>query len=62
MGSPVFRSCGQPVHGALNSAPLKPVLWKRYVDDTFCIVKKGSEKHLLDHLNSVRPSIKFTME
>ncbi len=28
-----------------------------YVDDTFCIVKKGSEKHLLDHLNSVRPSI-----
>ena len=24
-------------------------------------VKKGSEKHLLDHLNSVRP-IKFTME
>ncbi len=37
---------------ALNSAPVKPVLWKRYVDDTFCIVKKGSEKHLLDHLNS----------
>ncbi len=47
---------------ALNSAPVKPILWKRYVDDTFCIVKKGSEKHLLDHLNSVRPSIKFTME
>ncbi len=47
---------------ALNSAPVKPVLWKRYVDDTFCIVKKGSEKHLLDHLNSVRPSIKSTME
>ncbi len=47
---------------ALNSAPVKPVLWKRYVDDIFCIVKKGSEKHLLDHLNSVRPSIKFTME
>ncbi len=47
---------------ALNSAPVKPILWKRYVDDTFCIVRKGSEKHLLDHLNSVRPSIKFTME
>ncbi len=47
---------------ALNSAPVKPILWNRYVDDTFCIVKKGSEKHLLDHLNSVRPSIKFTME
>ncbi len=47
---------------ALNSAPVKPVVWKRYVDDTFCIVKKGSENHLLDHLNSVRPSIKFIME
>ena len=47
---------------ALNSAPVKLVLWKRYVDDTFCIVKKGSEKHFLDHLNSVRPSIKFIME
>ncbi len=47
---------------ALNSALVKPVLWKRYVDDTFCIVKKGSEKHLLDHLNSVKPSIKFTMK
>ncbi len=47
---------------ALNSAPVKPVLWKRYVDDTFCIVKKGTEKHLLDHLNSVRLSINFTME
>ncbi len=45
----------------LNSAPVKPVLWKRYVDKTLCIVKKGSEKHL-NHLNSVRPSIKFTME
>ncbi len=45
----------------LNSAPVKPVLWKRYVDETLCIVKKGSDKHL-NHLNSVRPSIKFTME
>ncbi len=23
---------------------------------------KGTEKHLLDHLNSVRPPIKFTMQ
>ncbi len=47
---------------AVYSAPLKPVLWKRYIDDTVCIVMKGSEKHLLDHLNSGRPPIKFTME
>ncbi len=33
------------------------------VDDTFCIVKKGSEIFFWsDQLNSVRPSIKFTME
>ncbi len=25
---------------ALNSTPVKPVLWKKYVDDTFCLVKK----------------------
>ena len=47
---------------ALTSAPNKPALWKRYVDDIWCIVKKGKEEELLDHLNSVRPSIKFTME
>ena len=35
---------------ALRSAPAKPRLWKRYVEG------------LLDHLNSVRPSIRFTVE
>ena len=47
---------------ALRSAPAKPRLWKRYVDDTCCIVKKGTVEGLLDHLNSVRPSIRFTVE
>ena len=47
---------------ALRSAPTKPRLWKRYVDDTCCIVKKGTMEGLLSHLNSVRPSIKFTVE
>ena len=27
---------------ALKTSPVKPRVWKRYVDDTFCIMKKGS--------------------
>ena len=47
---------------ALSTAPMKPWLWKRYVDDTCCIVKKAIVEALLDNLNSARPSIKFTVE
>ena len=47
---------------ALRLAPVAPKLWKRYVDDVFCIIKSGEEKILLKHLNSLRDSIKFTME
>ena len=32
------------------------------LDDTFCVVQKGTEDDLLNHLNSVRDCIKFTME
>ena len=47
---------------ALSTAAEKPRSWKRYVDDTCCIVKKGTEEGLLQHLNSIRPTIQFTME
>lgn len=49
---------------ALESATLKPRLWLRYVDDTFVIWPHGrsSLNTFLDHLNSVHPSIQFTME
>ena len=47
---------------ALETAPTRPRLWKRYVDDTFCILRKGSTEELLHHLNRVRPTIKFTVE
>ena len=38
---------------ALDTAPVKPRLWKRHIDDTSCIVKKGKAEGLLDQLNSV---------
>ena len=47
---------------ALESAPSRPRLWKRYLDDTCCILMKGDVDGLLHYLNSVRPTIKFTME
>ena len=47
---------------ALGSAPSRPRLWKRYVDDTCCIVRKGDVDGRLNHVNSIRPTIKFTME
>ena len=36
--------------------------WNRYVDDVLTIVKKGNQGSLLNHLNSIDPNIKFTIE
>ena len=47
---------------ALPTAPNRPRLWKRYVNDTCCIVKKGEVDQLLQHLNGICPSLKFTVE
>ena len=37
-------------------------LFERYIDDTFCILRKGSTQELLHHLNEVRLTIKITVE
>ena len=47
---------------ALETAPTRPRLWERYVNNTFCILREGSTEELLHHLNGVRPTIKFTVE
>ena len=48
---------------ALELAPSRPRLWKRYVDDTCCILRKGDVDGLLHHLNSIIcPTIKFAMK
>ena len=45
-----------------ESAPYKPKIWKRYVDDTFTILHRGNVDSFLHHLNSQQPTIRFTME
>ena len=49
---------------ALELTDSRPSFWLRYVDDTFVIWPHGLESlHLfLQFLNSIRPSINFTME
>ena len=49
---------------AIESATLKPSFWIRYVDDTFTLWPHGEATlhEFLNHLNSLRPTIKFTME
>jgi hypothetical protein len=47
-----------------NSALHKPLLWLRYVDDTTVVWPHGPEQlqSFLGQLNSLRPTIQFTME
>ena len=48
---------------ALGCTSLKPSMWLRYVDDTFIFWPHQEDvQTLLDHVNSIRPSIQFTME
>ncbi|XP_072021883.1 uncharacterized protein [Amphiura filiformis] len=47
---------------ALSSYPNPPRFWGRYVDDTFVIIKKSEVTAFTNHINSLHPSIKFTME
>ena len=47
---------------AIMTSSSPPVLWKRFVDDTFTIIQKQHKDSFLEHLNSINPSIKFTSE
>ena len=46
----------------LQPIPIPIKEWKRYVDDVFSIIPKGKRDTLLQHLNSIDPHIKFTVE
>ena len=47
---------------ALSTAPHPPRFWCRYVDDTFVIHKEANKQGFLQHINSVDPAIRFTVE
>ena len=47
---------------AIQSSPNPPLLWRRFVDDTFVIMKKCHREEFLQHLNSVDKNIQFTAE
>ena len=47
---------------ALSTAPYPPKFWCRYVDDTFVIHKEVNKQGFLQHINSVDPAIRFTVE
>ena len=47
---------------ALSTAPNPPRFWHRYVDGTFVIHKEVNKQGLLQHVNSVDPAIRFTVE
>ena len=47
---------------AIQSSPNPPLLWRRFVDDTFVVMKKCHREEFLQHLNSVDNNIQFTSE
>ena len=57
----------QSIYGVLRAKSPKhctppPRFWCRYVDDTFVIHKEANKQGFLQHINSVDPAIKFTVE
>jgi hypothetical protein len=49
---------------AIDSSPLKPKCWRRYVDDVFAVWPhgQGALKDFLGHLNSRHTNITFSVE
>ena len=47
---------------AINATTVSPKFWKRYVDDSFCIIKSDAVASFHDSLNSIDQHISFTIE
>ena len=46
----------------LRTSPHPPSLWKRFVDDTFVVIKSRHKEEFLNHINSIDEGIQFTAE
>ena len=67
MGSPVSpvvaNLCMEEIEeSAISISSVRPKIWKRYVDDSFCIIGKNDVSAFHDTLNSIDPNISFTIE
>ena len=67
MGSPVSAVIANLVmedaeQRALASVPVSLSFWKRFVDDVISAVSRNEIDILLQYLNSIEPSIQFTVE
>ena len=49
-------------HRAISTFHTPPKLWVQYVDDTFCVIEEQYTEEFHKHLNSISPSITFTLE
>ena len=47
---------------AISTSSVPPRVWKRYVDDSFVIIKKDAVSSFHDTLNACDPKISFTIE
>ena len=47
---------------AINTFHTPPTLWVRFVDNTFCVIKRSCVGEFYDHLDGISSFIKFTYE
>ena len=49
---------------ALQNYPLKPLIWRRFIDDIFCLWTHGEDElnTFLNYLNNLHPTIKLTCD
>ena len=67
MGSPVSpvvaNLCMEEIEeSAISNSSVPPKIWKRHVDDSFCIIGKDNVSAFHDTLNSIDTNISFTIE